>query len=70
MQAVEMGNFDIRVDIQSEDEIGELGKDFNIMIAEIRALIEQNNRQQELKRKSELKALQMQINPHFRNNFV
>ena len=68
MQAVEMGNFDIRVDIQSEDEIGELGKDFNIMIAEIRALIEQNNRQQELKRKSELKALQMQINPHFLYN--
>jgi two-component system sensor histidine kinase YesM len=68
MQAVEMGNFDIRVDIQSADEIGALGKDFNIMIAEIRALIEQNNRQQELKRKSELKALQMQINPHFLYN--
>lgn len=68
MQAVEMGDFDIRVDIQSTDEIGELGKDFNIMISEIRTLIKQNNVQQELKRKSELKALQMQINPHFLYN--
>jgi len=68
MQAVERGDFDIRVDIQSADEIGELGKDFNIMIAEIRELIRQNNLQQELKRKSELKALQMQINPHFLYN--
>jgi two-component system sensor histidine kinase YesM len=68
MQAVERGDFNYSVDIQSSDEIGELGKDFNIMIAEIRTLIEQNNRQQELKRKSELKALQMQINPHFLYN--
>lgn len=68
MQAVERGDFDIRVDIQSSDEIGELGKDFNIMISEIRTLIKQNNLQQELKRKSELKALQMQINPHFLYN--
>ena len=68
MQAVELGNFDIRVDIQSSDEIGELGKDFNIMIAEIRELIRENSEQQELKRKSELKALQLQINPHFLYN--
>lgn len=68
MQAVEKGDFDIRVDIQSDDEIGALGKDFNIMIAEIRALISQNTLQQEQKRKSELKALQMQINPHFLYN--
>lgn len=68
MQAVEMGNFDNRVDIQSSDEIGELGKDFNIMIAKISALIQENTEQQEAKRKSELKALQMQINPHFLYN--
>ncbi|OHE71831.1 MAG: histidine kinase, partial [Treponema sp. RIFOXYC1_FULL_61_9] len=68
MRAVELGDFDIRVDIQSDDEIGELGKDFNIMIAKIRELIRLNTQQQELKRRSELKALQMQINPHFLYN--
>ncbi|GAB1483083.1 sensor histidine kinase [Treponema sp.] len=68
MQTVEQGNFDIRVDVRSSDEIGELGKDFNIMIAEIKDLLGRVTVQQELKRKSELKALQMQINPHFLYN--
>lgn len=68
MQAVEQGNFDIRADIRSANEIGELGKDFNIMISEIKNLLHRITVQQEQKRKSELKALQMQINPHFLYN--
>ncbi len=68
VQAVEQGNFDIRADIRSSNEIGELGKDFNIMISEIKELLHRVTEQQELKRKSELKALQMQINPHFLYN--
>ncbi len=68
MQAVEQGNFDIRADIRSANEIGELGKDFNIMISEIKNLLHRITEQQEQKRKSELKALQMQINPHFLYN--
>jgi two-component system sensor histidine kinase YesM len=68
MQAVEQGNFDIQADIRSANEIGELGKDFNIMITEIKKLLKRITEQQEQKRKSELKALQMQINPHFLYN--
>jgi two-component system sensor histidine kinase YesM len=68
MQAVEQGNFDIQADIRSANEIGELGKDFNIMIYEIKKLLHRITEQQEQKRKSELKALQMQINPHFLYN--
>ena len=68
MQAVEQGNFDIQADIRSANEIGELGKDFNIMISEIKKLLHRITEQQEQKRKSELKALQMQINPHFLYN--
>ena len=68
MQAVEQGNFDIQADIRSSNEIGELGKDFNIMIYEIKKLLQRITEQQEQKRKSELKALQMQINPHFLYN--
>jgi two-component system sensor histidine kinase YesM len=68
MRQVEQGNFSIRADIQSTNEIGELGRDFNIMVAEISKLLKNITEQQELKRKSELKALQMQINPHFLYN--
>jgi two-component system sensor histidine kinase YesM len=68
MRAVEQGNFDIRAEIHSSTEIGELGKDFNIMIGEIQNLLGRVTAEQEQKRKSELKALQMQINPHFLYN--
>jgi two-component system sensor histidine kinase YesM len=68
MRAVEQGNFDIRAEIRSSNEIGELGKDFNIMIGEIKSLLHRITAEQEQKRKSELKALQMQINPHFLYN--
>ncbi len=65
MRQVEQGNFSVRAEIQSSNEIGELGRDFNIMVSEIEKLLRRITEQQELKRKSELKALQMQINPQF-----
>lgn len=68
MKQVEKGNFDIKVDIESSNEIGQLSRAFNIMTAKIKELMNQNMKVQELKRKSELKALQAQINPHFLYN--
>jgi two-component system sensor histidine kinase YesM len=68
MRDVEQGNFDITADIRSSNEIGELGKDFNIMVGEIKKLMNRITVEQEQKRKSELNALQMQINPHFLYN--
>jgi two-component system sensor histidine kinase YesM len=68
MQAVEQGNFDVTADIHSSNEIGELGMDFNIMVGEIKKLLRRVTLEQEQKRKSELNALQMQINPHFLYN--
>lgn len=68
MKEVEKGNFNIKVDIESSNEIGELSRAFNIMTSEIKELMVQNVKEQELKRKSELKALQAQINPHFLYN--
>ena len=41
---------------------------FNVMTHKIEDLMAQNVHEQELKRKSELKALQSQINPHFLYN--
>ncbi|HOV37855.1 MAG TPA: sensor histidine kinase [Spirochaetales bacterium] len=68
MQKVEQGNFNVRATIGTHNEIGELSKTFNIMLSEIQKLVQRVTEQQELKRKSELKALQMQINPHFLYN--
>jgi two-component system sensor histidine kinase YesM len=68
MRAVEQGNFDVTADIHSSNEIGELGMDFNIMVGEIKKLLRRVTLEQEQKRKSELNALQMQINPHFLYN--
>ncbi|WP_426452572.1 sensor histidine kinase [Paenibacillus sp. S-38] len=68
MKEVERGNFDTQVDIESSNEIGHLSKRFNRMTIEIKELMRQNAREQELKRKSELQALQAQINPHFLYN--
>ncbi|KQX48598.1 sensor histidine kinase [Paenibacillus sp. Root444D2] len=68
MKEVEKGNFDIQVDIQSSNEIGHLSNRFNRMTTEIKELMLQNMKEQELKRKSELQVLQAQINPHFLYN--
>ncbi len=68
MRAVEMGDFDISADVTSNNEIGELARDFNIMIARIKELVRRNAEEQEQKRKSELLALQNQITPHFLYN--
>lgn len=68
MQAVEAGNFDINISVNSTDEVNALAQDFNITIRKIKELIQQNNKTSEQKRKHELKALQAQINPHFLYN--
>lgn len=52
----------------SGDEIIELERSFNEMIERITTLIHENALQSENKRKLELYALQMQINPHFLYN--
>lgn len=68
MKRVEKGEFDIYADVKGEDEVRHLSQTFNMMIYRITQLMEQNTKEQEEKRKSELKALQAQINPHFLYN--
>lgn len=60
--------FDINIDVKGEDEVVRLSKTFNMMVFKIRNLIEQILVEQEEKRRSELDALQAQINPHFLYN--
>lgn len=54
--------------LNEKDEIYELEVTYNQMIEEIIRLIDENNTEMENKRKLELYALQMQINPHFLYN--
>lgn len=68
MKQVEQGNFDISIDVKGEDEVKELSRTFNLMVARIRSLMNQIVEEQEAKRISEMKALQAQINPHFLYN--
>jgi two-component system, sensor histidine kinase YesM len=68
MKMVEAGEFDIYIDVKGEDEVERLATAFNLMISKVRYLMGQIVIEQEAKRKSELNALQAQINPHFLYN--
>ncbi|NOV01143.1 cache domain-containing sensor histidine kinase [Paenibacillus planticolens] len=68
MKQVEKGDFSIRSEFRSENEIGQLGQTFNIMVGRIKDLMNQIIQNEESKRKSEMKLLEAQINPHFLYN--
>lgn len=69
MQTAAAGNLDIKVpQIDGQVEIMELFKSFDVMLSEIKALLARAVEDQNNLTKSELKALQSQINPHFLYN--
>ena len=72
MSKVEQGEFETAIVPETEqknmNEIGSLRHSFNIMALKIQSLIDTNTEVQRQKRKSELKALQSQIKPHFLYN--
>ena len=69
MARVQEGDFGAaEVEVTSRNEVGSLTRSFNVMTSRIQELMKQNIYEQQQKRKSELKALQSQINPHFLYN--
>ncbi len=56
------------VNIGKQKEIASLSESFNLMMRRIKELMDKVVEEQETQRKSELKALQYQINPHFLYN--
>jgi two-component system, sensor histidine kinase YesM len=68
MFAFQSGQLDVEVAIDAENELGVLTDSFNQMTKRIKTLIAENKATEKTKRKSELEALQAQINPHFLYN--
>ncbi len=69
MRLIEDGNFaEAEIRDLERNEIGILEKSLNNMNQKIQDLMEQNLHEQQQKRKSEMMALQSQINPHFLYN--
>lgn len=68
MQAVKKGNLYVMAEVSSHDEIGDLAIQFNDMLDQINILMDNVVQEEKAKRKSEVMALQAQINPHFLYN--
>ncbi|MCF6335333.1 MAG: histidine kinase, partial [Spirochaetales bacterium] len=65
MHSFRDGKFNMRVQIEQNDEIGEMGKSFNLMADEISTLLETIQEDQKALTSAELESLTYQINPHF-----
>lgn len=68
MIQVRGGDLDVRFDSRCKGEVGYLGRCFNIMVGEMKKLLELVYQEQQNKREAELKILQEQIKPHFLYN--
>ena len=62
------GDFAVRADVDSHDEIAVLAKGFNNMAENIQSLVEKIKEDEQKMRKADLRLLQEQINPHFLYN--
>lgn len=70
MEKFKNGDFDQYIEVENQDEIGQLANTFNQMVQDIKTLIDKNYVMQLREKNSELDALQAQINPHFLYNVL
>lgn len=68
MEVISSGNFSKNPDIESNDELGIIGRQINEMSAHVSVLMENRIRDEQEKMNLEIKILQAQINPHFLYN--
>jgi len=68
MGMVQEGNFNVKAEIRSRDDIGALSAGFNNMVNRLKTMILRIQEEENQKRELELQMLQAQINPHFIRN--
>jgi two-component system sensor histidine kinase YesM len=65
LQKVSRGIFDYQIEVRHEDEIGDLTRSYNSMTEMIKQLIDNIVEEEKEKNDAKMKALAMQISPHF-----
>lgn len=70
IKKIEGGQLDERYAVKTRDEIGLLGKSFNLMVSRLRSSMEREVVLERRKEQAKLEALQAQINPHFLKNTI
>ena len=68
MKKVQRADFSVDIDVQSQNEIGELNRQFKAMAHHLEELIETAYKSEIATKEADLRALQAQINPHFLYN--
>ena len=68
IQRIAGGEMELRANVTKSDEIGELGRNFNVMLDQVEELKEKENQANLQLAQAQYKALQAQINPHFLYN--
>lgn len=67
-RSVEKGNFNVKMEVNQNNEFDYLNKGFNSMVQNVSNLIDQVYKHKILEQRAELKHLQSQISPHFLYN--
>jgi two-component system sensor histidine kinase YesM len=70
MDKLEKGNFDVKIKVQGNDEIAIIYKRFNQMANKLKENLISAIQKETAQKDAELKALQLQINPHFLYNVL
>jgi len=68
MDHVKKDNYDVVLNVKSDDEVGQMAETFNKMVAQIKEQIHKIEAEQKLLSETQIKAMQNQINAHFLYN--
>lgn len=68
MQELQQGNFQTRLPVDSQDEIGRISESFNEMCKKLNDYVDRVYKAEIQRKNAEINALQTQINPHFLYN--